>query len=133
MRYAVLDTNILVSAVMRPEGPPGLVLAAVKRGELVPVFNPAILSEYDEVLRRPRLGLGANEIADALEAMRALGVVIEIAPTPPPAHLPDDADWPFIACALVAGCPVITGNVKHFPVEAGVRVLTARGWAETAG
>jgi hypothetical protein len=29
---------------------------------------------------------------------------------------------------LAAGCPVVTGNARHFPDSAGVRVMTAREW-----
>lgn len=48
-----------------------------------------------------------------------------------PAHagtpiLPDPADWPVVACALAANCPVVTGNRKHSPPRPGVRVMTAR-------
>jgi uncharacterized protein len=53
----VVDTNILVSALMRPDSPPGQVMAAVKRGELVPVFSASCFAEYEDVLQRPRLRL----------------------------------------------------------------------------
>ena len=133
MRHAVLDTNILVSALMRPDGPPGRVMAAVKLGELLPVFSAAILAEYDAVLRRPRLQLDPQKVAAALDHIRTVGTVVPGASPPPPANLPDVADWPFIACALAAGCPVVTGNVKHFPPRLGMRVMTAREWVEAVG
>lgn len=131
MRHAVLDTNILVSALMRPDGPPGLVMAAVKQGELVPVFSPAILDEYQDVLRRPRLQLDAAKVDAALETMRAVGTVVHGDPPPPSTNLPDGTDWPFIACALATGCPVITGNARDFPAWLGVRVMTAREWVDS--
>ena len=130
VRHAVLDTNILVSALMRPEGPPGRVMAAVKRGEWVPVLSRAILAEYETVLQRPRLRLDAAKGGAALEALRAIGLVIPGEAPPAPPGLPDDTDWPFIACALAADCPVITGNARDFPQVLGVRVLTARQWVE---
>lgn len=130
MRYAVLDTNILVSALMRPEGPPGLVMAAVKHGELVPVFSQAIFAEYQSVLRRPRLRLEAAKVDAALATMQALGTLVPGDPPPTPTNLPDGADWPFIACALATRFPVITGNVRDFPDWLGVRVMTAREWVD---
>jgi putative PIN family toxin of toxin-antitoxin system len=126
----VLDTNILVSALMRPEGPPGRVMAAVKAGELVPVFSSAVLSEYEAVLRRPRLRLDGWKVDSALATMRAVGNLVRGAQPPPPITLPDDTDWPFIACALTAGCLVVTGNARDFPAALGVRVMTAREWVE---
>ena len=128
-QHAVLDTNILVSALMRPDGPPGRVMAAVKRGELVPVLSQAILAGYEAVLQRPRLRLDAANVGAALVDLRAIGFVIPGDPPPPPPGLPDDTDWPFIACALAADCPVITGNARDFPQALGVRVMTAREWA----
>ena len=127
--HAVVDTNILVSALLRPEGHPARVMAAVMRGELVPVFSASCFAEYEQVLRRPRLRLEAAKVDAALAALRAVGVEVPDAPLPP-ADLPDPDDWPFIASALAAGCPVITGNARDFPGALGVRVMSAREWVE---
>lgn len=132
VQHAVLDTNILVSALIRPEGPPGLVMAAALRGDLVPVFSAEILAEYDEVLRRPRLRLQQERVQAMLDAMRLVGVRLAVDQVPPPANLPDADDWPFIAVALGAGCPIVTGNTRHFPQYMGVRVMTAREWMDSA-
>lgn len=130
MRLAVLDTNILVSALHNPQGPPGQVLAAVKAGLLQPVFCQAILDEYEQVLTRPRLRLDKAAVRVALEAMSHVGHVLEGALPPPPPGLPDPSDWPFMACTLVASCPVISGNARHFPAALGVGVISARAWVE---
>ena len=133
MSHAVLDTNILVSGFMRPEGPPGRVMVAVKEGALVPVFSLAVFAEYESVLRRPRLRLDAGKVDAALATMRWVGTTVRGDLPPLPAGLPDDKDWPFIACALAAGCPVITGNARDFPARLGVSVMTAREWVEHPG
>ena len=130
MQYAVIDTNILVSALLRPAGPPGQVMAAALAGRLIPVVSDAVLAEYASVLTRPRLGLDAGRVRGALDALRNVGVRVQAALTPPP-DLPDPGDWPFIACALAAGCPVVTGNAKDFPARLGIEVISARQWAET--
>ena len=106
-------------------------MAAVQRGELVPVFSTEILAEYEDVLRRPRLRLQHEKVQAMLDAMRLLGVRLAVEPVPPPSELPDPSDWPFIATALAADCPVITGNAKHFPQALGVRVMTAREWVQS--
>ena len=133
MSHAVLDTNILVSALMRPEGPPGRVLLAVKEGALVPAFSLAVFAEYEAVLRRPRLRLDAAKVDAALATMRLVGTTVRGDLPPLPAGLPDDKDWPFIACALAASCPAITGNARGFPAALGVRVMTARAWLAALG
>jgi len=132
VRHAVIDTNILVSALLRPAGPPGQVMAEALAGRLIPVVSDAVLDEYSRVLTRPRLGLDAQRVRAVIEAMRNVGVRLHAAPAPPP-DLPDPGDGPFIACALTAGCPVVTGNVKDFPPRLGVTVVTARQWVDLFG
>jgi len=132
MSHAVIDTNILVSALLRPAGPPGQVMAAALAGQLIPVVSDAVLAEYASVLTRPRLGLDPRQVRRMLDAMQAVGVRLYPSPTPP-AGLPDPADWPFIACALMAGCLVVTGNARDFPPRLGVKVVTARQWVERFG
>lgn len=128
---AVLDTNIVVSALMHPGGPPGQVMAAVMRGDLTPVLSRTIVAEYREVLCRPRLHLDPAKVDLVLATLLAIGTWLpDNALAPPPADLPDAGDWPFMACALAAGCPVVTGNLKHFPPRMGVAVMTARAWVE---
>ena len=132
MRHAVIDTNILVSALLRPQGPPGQVMAAALAGRMIPVFSDAVFAEYGSVLTRPLLGLDTAQVRRALAAMHNVGVRVHTALTPP-ADLPDPDDWPFIACALAAGCPVVTGNAKDFPPRLGIEVVSARQWVDTFG
>ena len=63
--YVVIDTNVLVSAMLKWDSVPGNVLAFALDGPIVPVFNEAILSEYREVLRRPKFCL-TEQIIDAV-------------------------------------------------------------------
>lgn len=51
----VVDTNVWVSALINPYGPPAQVLAALKRNAFEPILAPALLDELVEVVRRPRL------------------------------------------------------------------------------
>lgn len=50
----VLDTNVVVSGVLMPMGPPGHLLDLVLTGEVTPVIEPRVAGEYREVLLRPR-------------------------------------------------------------------------------
>ena len=50
----VVDTNVLVSALIQPLGKPAQVLALVRSGALTLLHDERILAEYGEVLRRPR-------------------------------------------------------------------------------
>lgn len=127
---AVVDTNVLVSALLKPAGLPARVADALRRNLLLPVVCTEIMDEYRAVLRRPRLCLPEADVAALLHLIGLQARWVQLSPNPPPWRLPDPADWPFIACAAAANCPVITGNVKDFPAGLGVEVLTVRAWVD---
>lgn len=51
----LVDTSVWISAAIRPTGPPGRVLAALREGRLIPVVSRPLLAEIREVLDRPRI------------------------------------------------------------------------------
>jgi uncharacterized protein len=53
----VLDTNVLVSAFLKPRSKPAKILRLILQGNLEIIINEPILSEYQEVLTRPKLRL----------------------------------------------------------------------------
>ncbi|MHB0990869.1 MAG: putative toxin-antitoxin system toxin component, PIN family [Burkholderiales bacterium] len=120
---AVIDTNILVSALLTPSGVSSQVIAAMRSQALVPVISQNILEEYMEVLFRPRFGFKRDEIVSLLMDMKGLALFLN-PQSIPPQGLPDPDDAPFIATALTAGCVIITGNKKHFPPEIGVKIFS---------
>lgn len=127
---AVVDTNVLVSGLMGKDGPPRQVVVAITAGQIRPVVCADIVAEYRDVLPRPRLRIRPDRAAEllALIGQTAEWVTVPAFAGQPP--LPDPDDWPFLAAAQVAACPLITGNVRHFPARLGVRVMTAREWVE---
>lgn len=130
---AVVDTNVWVSAFLTPGGTAAKLLDAMYAGQLVPVFSAPIESEYRAVLARAKFNIEPEALADFFKGLRILGQYEENVP-PLDIELPDPTDAPFIALARHVGCPVITGNVKHFPATAGVVVLTPAEWgAQVSG
>jgi uncharacterized protein len=127
----VLDTNVLVSGLLQPFGPPGQIVRLVASGELLLCHDPRILAEYEDVLSREKFGLDPERIEILLEEIRTAGV--PIAAPPLAVRLPDVDDEPFleVARAGAAQC-LVTGNVKHYPAKArsGVEVLTPRSFIE---
>jgi putative PIN family toxin of toxin-antitoxin system len=130
---AVVDTNILVSALLKRGSPPDAVAQAIRHGVLQPVVCAEIVDEYSAVLHRPRLALPQREVAELIALFAAQAQWVRITPYLTALKLPDPGDWPFIATALAADCPVITGNARHFPKRLGVKVVTARAWVEHPG
>lgn len=128
---AVVDTNILVSGLMHRGSPPGAVLQAIAQRAIQPVVCASVMEEYRTVLHRPRLRLRPSDVLSLLALIERLADWVNVAPYNGHPPLPDPDDWPFVACAMAIECVVITGNLRHFPPEVGVRVMTAREWVST--
>ncbi len=121
----VLDTNVLVSGLLSPFGTCPEIIRMVSGGELRLCFDARILSEYREVLRRPKFQFDEDNIIALLEQIEHHGLTV--APSPLPRPLPDPDDDPFLGVAIAAAAQsLITGNLEHFPAELrqGVRVLS---------
>jgi uncharacterized protein len=120
----VLDTNVLVSGLLSPHGPPATILRLVLAGNVRLCVDARILVEYTEVLARPKFGF-------ADDAMEALLTYLEatsesVVSEPIASRLPDSDDEPFLEVLLTsrAEC-LVTGNVAHFPpsIRGGALVL----------
>jgi putative PIN family toxin of toxin-antitoxin system len=114
MIRAIIDTNVLVSALISPSGNEALLLLAVKQGLVRPCFSPAMLEEYSEVLARPKFAFSADEIMALIDLLQHQGDLLR--PAPVSGISPDPKDDKFLACALAARADfVVTGNKKDFP------------------
>jgi putative PIN family toxin of toxin-antitoxin system len=78
MIRVVLDTNVLVSALLSSEGLPARVfLMAITSKEIQLCVSGDIYAEYDEVIRRPQFKRSAHEIEAALGAIRERGIWVK--------------------------------------------------------
>lgn len=128
---AVIDTNVLVSAywTSNPDSPPARVYRAVLSGTITALVNDEVISEYRDVLHRPKFGFNPEDIDKDVAFMEQAGVVIH--PAESDAHFPDIDDKVFFCTALAGGAYLVTGNLKHYP-QAGFVVTPAR-FCELAG
>ena len=127
MLRVVLDTNIIVSAVLTPTGAPAQVFTLALAGlDLTICLSGPIFAEYEEVLRRPRFRRTEDEIQAALSAIRSSS--LWFAPTHRISVCPDPDDNIFLECAQAANADyLITGNTRHFPSTwANTRVISPR-------
>lgn len=110
----VVDTNVLVAGLLSPFGPPGEIVRMIASGTLHLCFDARILTEYSEVLARPKFQFKSELTQALLEQIKTEG--LSVAGDPLPARLPDPTDEPFFEAAIAgdADC-LITGNIKHFP------------------
>lgn len=118
--FTVIDTNVLVSALLSSQDDAATVLVVrhLLHGELVPVYSSRIIGEYREVLRRSKFGFSVELVDYLLDAIEKFGVYAE--PTPSGLILPDMKDVPFYEVVLEkrdVGSYLITGNIKHFPKQ----------------
>ena len=118
-KYVVIDTNVLVSALItRNENSPTVqILRFLANGNIVPVYSDEIVKEYNEVLRRDKFKLPEIIIINLLKDIMDNGLkVTEL--TEVNEVMPDPKDIVFYAVTLSAqdkDAFLVTGNGKHFP------------------
>src|SRR6266700_1380262 len=110
----VVDTKILVSAALKPEGLQRtvLLLAITKPAKLY--VTQAILAEYREVLARPELNIRKGLRQQLLDLIKNHSTLVRAAR---PLHVAKDpGDDKFLECADAARADyLLTGNQQHFP------------------
>jgi putative PIN family toxin of toxin-antitoxin system len=118
----VLDTNVLVSGLLSPFGPPGQIVRMVSSGAVTLCVDARVMAEYEEVLSRRKFGFDPDDLAALLDYIDYRCEVV--AASPLVKRLPDPDDEPFLEIALScrADC-LVTGNVAHFPGDARVGAL----------
>lgn len=78
--YAVIDTNVLVSAMLKWNSVPGNIMELAFEGFIVPLLNEQIVNEYREVLSRPKFHLTEDIIFDVLETIQRNGRYVDDQP-----------------------------------------------------
>ena len=127
MIRVVLDTNIVVSALLQPQSLPA-------RAFLMTIAGPAaqlcitgdVYAEYEEVIRRPKFNRSDEVIEQTLRAVRQGASWVR--PSEKMSVCSDPDDDVFLECAQAAHAHYLaTGNLKHFPAKfVGTQIVTAR-------
>mgnify|MGYP006350749553 CR=1 FL=1 len=120
MAYVILDTNVLVSALLSKHDDAATVKVMQKlfEGKLVPVYSTLIVQEYIDVLHRKKFKFDPDLVNAIIEYIQSIG--IKIVPGSVQITLPDAKDLPFYEvfyCTRDINSYLVTGNLKHFPVE----------------
>ena len=117
MIYAVIDTNVLVSARITKNTSSATVkvLNNMFNGTIRPIFNDEIIAEYTDVLHRPKLRMRDEDINLIINYIKKYGIHSDRVPFDGP--MPDEKDRPFYDVSLsVEDSFLVTGNLKHFPI-----------------
>lgn len=112
----VVDTNVLISALLVPGSVPALALAAIWETGTIIVYDARILAEYRDVTGRPKFAAIPRERVDALhEALLARGERLEDVAAWL-GEMGDESDRAFVEVALDGHADaIVTGNGKDFP------------------
>ncbi len=117
----VLDTNVLVSALIKAYSLPASILRLVLGGQVKIAYDERILNEYRQVLRRPKFGFAEEHIQTLLEFIEKEG--IHALALPLKQSLPDPDDEMFLEVALAIGAnALVSGNKKHFPAKCALEI-----------
>jgi putative PIN family toxin of toxin-antitoxin system len=130
----VLDTNVVVLGILRPYGKAAAILRLAATGMIKLAYDLRILSEYRDVLNRPKFPLEKESINAFLDQMEKEGILVSVMPLK--LRLPDPDDEPFLEVALAARAEaMINGNKRHFPKKGytGTRVLSPAEFWEAFG
>lgn len=116
MNKIVIDTNVLVSALLTPAGNPARVLDHVLGGVVILCYDSRIIMEYQEVLLRPKFGFNKKAVKQIIDYLVFTGVSIVAKPLS--ISLEDENDKKFLEVADSANAYLVTGNIKHYPQRA---------------
>ena len=120
-KYVVIDTNVLVSALItRNENAPTVkILKYLSQNKIVPVYSSEIVKEYYEVLRREKFKLSEEIVLAVVKDIVNNGLevrdIVEVKE-----EMPDPTDVIFYAVTLARRDKdtfLVTGNGKHFPAK----------------
>lgn len=115
--FAVIDTNVLVSALLKITSIPGQITTQALLGSLIPLLNDEIITEYREVLHRPKFKFNPDLVDVLIDGMISRGLFLDAGPVNE--TLPDPKDVVFYAVVMEKrkedDAYLVTGNIKHFP------------------
>jgi putative PIN family toxin of toxin-antitoxin system len=127
MIRVVLDTTILVSALLQPQSLPARTFLTAMAGSKAQLcVSGDIYAEYEEVLRRAKFHRSEAVIEQALRAIRQNGFWVK--PSERVRACSDPDDDIFLECLQASHAHyLVTGNLKHFPVQwETAQIVTAR-------
>jgi putative PIN family toxin of toxin-antitoxin system len=117
--YAVIDTNVIVSSMLKHDSIPGKILDYVFNKTIVPLVDSEILNEYSEVLLRNKFGFNNEDIQNLINILKKNSITIEREQSLE--EFIDEDDIVFYEIVMSArntmDAFLITGNIKHYPIK----------------
>lgn len=115
--YAVIDTNVLVSAMLNVDSIPGWVVNEAVCGDIIPLYNDEIIEEYNDVLTRVKFKFDKRAVSLLVDTIVQRGIPVDAGSIED--VLPDPKDAVFYEVTMEKrkseDAYLVTGNQKHFP------------------
>lgn len=117
--YAVIDTNVVVSSILKTESIPGLIIKLIERGTIVPILNKEIVKEYLEVLSRNKFGIDPKRVNSLISTIKAKAIFLEREQVLEDFFDKDDIVFFEIVMSArnTMDAYLVTGNMKHYPIR----------------
>ena len=116
-RRVVIDTNVIVSALLSQNGGAARFMGDVFDGKYEVVITQSILAEYDDVLHRSKFAMDEDIIQFVLGWFIENAMYVEVDEDDyPKEEMPDPDDAVFYVTARCTGSLLVTKNIKHYPV-----------------
>jgi len=129
----VIDTNVLLSGLIRPRGAPGAIVRALREGRITPVLSRPMLEEIGAVLSRPWLlnkyGLEPADVETILRFLVTRGELVE--PKVEIRRCRHPRDDMFLEAAVSASADrLVTKDLLDMGSVEGVPIVTVRQMAD---
>ena len=120
--YAVIDTNVIVSSMLKTNSIPGRIINYIRNNIIIPLLSEEIVDEYREVLLRNEFGFDSQETDKLIEIIQEKGIIIEREQSLE--DFIDKDDIVFFEIVMSArntmDAYLVTGNMKHYPIRSYV-------------
>ena len=117
--YAVIDTNVIVSSMLKHDSIPGRIVDLIVLDTIVPLLNEEILSEYFDVLIRNKFGFNKENVSKVLSSIKEKGIFLNRKQALE--DFIDEDDIVFYEIVMSAKSTMdaylITGNIRHYPIR----------------
>jgi putative PIN family toxin of toxin-antitoxin system len=115
MQKIVIDTNVLVSALMNDKGNPAKIASFFADKKVEAYYSATIMVEYEDVLNREEFNFEEKKVFEMLDGFKKNGKLF--VPVKSNISLIDEDDRAFYDTAKQSGSFLVTGNIKHYPQE----------------
>jgi putative PIN family toxin of toxin-antitoxin system len=125
---AILDPNVIISALLSRDGTPAKVLRAWLQGRFDLIVSPILLEELERALAYPKLAerIRPQEAAGMIDWLRREAILVDDPAEPPTSRSEDPGDDYLLALAETERAALVSGDRHLLALTEELPVLTVR-------